>query len=222
LAALEDDDDDSDAAASPRKRKPAAKKAKPAAKKSPAKKAASKAAVSDDSDDSSDDSSDDDEPLVKKTKSGPSKEDIKAAVAAVLEGANLEEMTKKKVCALFPYFIAFYVFLCWWWGAAQRKVLLALDLTFPPSSFSPCASPLCRFERLLPKSFRASTLMNTRCAPPICIVAVNSLCAYPRFFSRSVARAHQMHCCEYLCAPILVSRSAARAIRCTDKSQRVH
>lgn len=48
----------------------------------------------------SEEDSDDDEPLVKKPKSGPTKSEIKAAVIKILEGADLQEMTKKKVIIL--------------------------------------------------------------------------------------------------------------------------
>ena len=43
------------------------------------------------------DDSDDDVPLSKKFKTGPTDEDLGAAVKEVLTGANLDEMTVKKV-----------------------------------------------------------------------------------------------------------------------------
>ena len=43
------------------------------------------------------DDSDEDVPLSKKAKAGPTDDDLRAAVKAVLTGANLDEMTVKKV-----------------------------------------------------------------------------------------------------------------------------
>jgi len=54
------------------------------------------------------DSSDDDEPLVKKKKVAPTNDEIKKKVEKILDGADLEEVTMKKVCQqiydLYPGF----------------------------------------------------------------------------------------------------------------------
>eukprot|EP00041_Stephanoeca_diplocostata_P024157 m.604980 g.604980 ORF g.604980 m.604980 type:complete len:457 (-) comp22463_c0_seq7:1570-2940(-) len=104
-AAQADDEDDEDLDMSDlesdeeeeEEEKPKKSPAKP--KKAPVKrkKAAPAPEVSDDSADDSDEDSD--TPLTKKAKSGPTKAQLRAAINAFLAGANLEELSRKKVYA---------------------------------------------------------------------------------------------------------------------------
>ncbi|XP_054273897.1 protein DEK-like isoform X1 [Macrosteles quadrilineatus] len=74
-----------------------ADKKAPPKKRAAAKKAAEKKSDSEAEADGDDDS-EDDEPLAKKSKAPPTDEEIKTYVKSLLEGANLELITMKKVC----------------------------------------------------------------------------------------------------------------------------
>lgn len=96
----EDGDDEEEEEEEKKKPKKGAKKGKKAIeaaeKKAPPKKrAAAKKAVQEKSESEDED---EDEPLAKKAKTPPTDEEIKTYVKSLLEGANLELITMKKVC----------------------------------------------------------------------------------------------------------------------------
>jgi len=63
----------------------------------PKKRAPKKRKQAESSDEAEDSSSDDDEPLVKKPRNGPSEAALRKVVQGIIDGGDLEEMTKKKV-----------------------------------------------------------------------------------------------------------------------------